>query len=133
MNAIIPSLPSLRKFPFYMAIDGLTGYLYGKARKTHPNLTAAIFMIRTLANALFYHITHYLIVGKVEAKGLRSQKIFLINSTIVNLIFIVVLRELNLIGRLFSGLIGLAVMGQLIHRVSYIQNKERELIAAKLE
>lgn len=129
MQALVPSLPSLKNLPFYAAIDGLTGYLYGKLNQTQPLLTSTIFVIRALADVLFYHIANYLVGGK----DLQSQKIFLINSTIVNLIFNVVLRELNLISRFFSCIIGLSVLGQLIHRISYIQKTERDLIAAEKE
>lgn len=127
MNALPPSLPSLMHLPFYAAIDGLAGYVYGELSQVNPNLTATIFAIRALAHTLFYHVANYILGGK----DLQSQKIFLVTSLIVNMTFLVVLRELNLIGRLFSCLLGLAVIGHLIHRVCYIQDQERQMILEK--
>lgn len=124
MNSLPLSLPSLKNLPYYVAIDSLTGYLCGKFSQTNPNLTATVFAIRALANALFYHIANYAFGGE----DLQSQKIFLVTSTLVNMTFLIVLRELNLIGRLFSCLLGLATLAYLINRVSYIQDLERQLI-----
>lgn len=123
MNLSAPSLPSLKYLPFYLAIDGLTGYLYGKLSQVNPTLTTTIFAIRGLAHSFFYHLANLILGGK----DLQSQKIFLTTSTIVNMTFLIVLRELNLIGRLFSCLLGLAVIGHLVHRVRYIQDQERRL------
>jgi len=123
MNILIPSLPSVRHLPFYCTIDVLTGYVWGKLSQTNPNLIAAIFLIRALANTFFYQLANFVLKGK----GLQAQKIFLATSMGVNLTFLVALRELNLIGSIFSLLLGLAIIGQLLHRVCYIQDEEKRL------
>jgi hypothetical protein len=122
MNPLPPSLPSLKDLPGYVVIDGLTGYICGKLSQTNPYLIATVFAIRSLAHALFYHIANYVL----GAKDLQSQKIFLVTSTLVNMIFLIALKELNVIGRLVSCLLGLATLGYLINRVSYIQDQERQ-------
>lgn len=121
---IPPSLPSLKHLPIYMTIDGLTGYVLGKINQVNPMLMAAIFTIRSLAHTLFYHLANFVLRGR----DLDSQKIFLATSTIVNMTFLIALRELNLVGKLFSCLLGLAILGHLIHRVRYIQEQDRRLI-----
>lgn len=123
-----PCLPSFTHLPWSIFMSGLAGYFCGKVSQVNPDLTAAIFAIRTLTYTLFYHITNYVLRGK----DLQSQKIFFISSTLVNWTFLIVLRELNLIGRLFSCLIGLVFIGHLISRVSYIQDQERQLILKKI-
>ncbi len=123
MNILEPSLPSLKQLPFYVAIDGLTGYLCGALSQADPKLMAVVFTIRGLADALFYQFANFVFRGD----DLQSHKIFLASSAAVNMLFLVALRELNLIGRLFSCLLSLAVIGYLIRRVSYIQEQERRL------
>lgn len=129
MNTLTPSLPSLKSLPGYVAIDGLAGYICGKLSQTNPILVATVFAIRALVNTLFYHLTNYVL----GAKDLQSQKVFLVTSTLVNMTFLIALRELNVIGRLFSCLLGLATLGYLINRVSYIQDKERQLILEEID
>ena len=129
MIVLPPSLPSLANLPIYAALDGLAGYICGKLSQANPHLIAIIFAIRAIALTLFYHIANYILQGS----DLQSQKIFLVTSTVVNMTFLIVLRELNLIGRLFSCLLGLAVLGHLIYRVSYIQDQDRQLILEDAE
>jgi hypothetical protein len=124
MHVVAPSLPSLQHLPIYLTIDVAAGYLYGKLIHVNPNFTATICAIRALTHTLFYHIANYMLGGD----GLQSQKIFLVTSTVVNMSFVIVSRELNLIGRLFSCLLGLGVIGYLFHRVLHIQEQERQLI-----
>jgi hypothetical protein len=122
-----PSFPSFRPLPIEITMDGLIGYFYDKLSQTadpHPHLTAVIFAIRPLAITLFYHTAQYVLRGK----DLQSHKIFLGTLIVINMTFLFVLKELNMIGRLFSCLFGLAFLGQLIYRVRYIQNEERKLI-----
>jgi hypothetical protein len=121
MSFLEPSLPLLKSLPFYLVIDGLTGYLCGRVGATRPELMATIFAIRAVAHTLFYLYAN----NTLKGKELQSQKIFLVTSSIINLTFLIVLREFDLIGRLFSCLLGLSVIGQLVHRVSYIQEHER--------
>lgn len=129
MNTLPPPLPSLTSLPCYVTIDGLVGYICGKFSQTNPSLVAIVFAIRALADTLFYHIANY----ALGAKDLQSQKVFLVTSTLVNMTFLMALRELNVIGRLFSCLLGLATLGYLINRVSYIQDQERQLILEELD
>lgn len=124
MNGITPSLPSLRSLPFYVACDGLIGYVCGIINSVNPSLTATILVVRTVANTLFYHLANYLLGGQ----DLKSHKIFLFTSTTVNILTFIVLRELSLIGRLCSWLLGSAMFGYFINRVCYIQDQERQLI-----
>ena len=119
-----PSLPILRQMPGYIGIDALTGYVCSHACQVNPYLTTAIFAIRPLAQTLFYHIAN----SFFEKKDLGSQKIYLFTSTSVNLIFIIVLRELDLIGYLFSCVIAAATVGYLIKRAIYVQSEERRMI-----
>jgi hypothetical protein len=123
MNTLPPSLPYLNYLPFYVAIDGTTGYLCGQVSQVNPILMASIFAIRALADTLFYQLTNFTLKGK----DLQSQRIFLVSTAVINMTFLIALRELNLIGRLFSCLLGLAVIGTLIHRVGYIQDREQRL------
>ncbi len=129
MNVTAPSLPSLANLPFSVAVDGLAGYLWGKLGQKNSELIATIFVIRALAHTLFYHIANYVLKGK----DLQSQRIFLVTSTVVNMTFLIVLRELNLIDRLFSCLLGAAILGHVIYRVSYIQDQERQQIFEGIE
>ena len=124
MMNLAPALPSLRHLPVYLVIDGACGYLYGTVSKVNPLLTLSIFAIRCLADTLFYHLANRILDGK----DLESQKIFLMTSMAVNMTFLVVMRELNLIGRFFSCMIGLGVVGYLVHRVRYIQDQERRIL-----
>ena len=122
-----PPLPSLQSLPYNVFVDGAMGYLCGRLGQTNAHLTATIFAIRSLANILFYHVANYV----VGAKDLNSQKVFLITSTLVNMICLIALREINLIGQSFSCFLGLAALGYVIHRASYIQNQERQSILEK--
>lgn len=119
---IAPSLPSLKDLSSCIAIDGLTGCLYGILSQTNFKLTTTIFAIRALTHTLFYHIANSVLQGK----DLQSQKIFLVTSTIVNMTFLFVLRELNLIGQLFSCLLGATIIGHLTYRLNYIQDQEKQ-------
>jgi hypothetical protein len=127
MSSSIPALPCLRHLPFYLSLDCVTGYLFGKLSQVNPKLTTIIFAIRALAHSSFHLLANLILRGK----DLQSQKIFLVSATIVNMTFLVVLRELNIIGRFFSCLLGLAVIGHLVHRVRYIQDQERRLFEAE--
>mgnify|MGYP006994442927 CR=1 FL=1 len=124
MSPIPPPLPTLNRIPYCMTIDALTGYLCAKWGKTNSKLTTLIFAIRSFANAFFYHAINYL----NGAKKLESQKIYLATSFVVNMTFLVALRELNLIGDIFSCLIGLAAFGYTIKRAIYIQSVENQAI-----
>lgn len=124
MSVCAPDLPTFKYFPFYIALDGFTGYLCGKLSQVNPKLTTAIFVIRSLAHSLFYQLANFILKGK----DLQSQKIFLVTSTVVNMTFLITLRELNLIGRLFSCLLGILMIGHMIGRVKYIQDQERRII-----
>jgi len=124
MNVLAPSLPSFRHLPIYLAIDGVSGYLYGTLGKVNPLMTMSIFAVRSLANTLLFHLANTLLDGK----DLQSQKIFIATSSAVNMTFLIGMRELNLIGLFFSCLIGLGVVGYLLHRVSYIQEQERRVL-----
>jgi hypothetical protein len=123
MNISTPSLPSLRYVPIRLVIDSATGLLYGKLGQVNPLLTMTIFTIRGLADTLFYYLANTIL----EGKDLRSQKIFIGTYTAVNLTFLIVMRELNLIGRFFSCIIGLGMIGCLVNRVRYIQDQERHI------
>lgn len=116
-----PSLPLLKRLPVYVAIDSLAGYICGHMSQSDPVLMATIFAIRAIADTLFYQFANFIFRGS----DLHSHKIFLWSTAAVNMVFLIALRELNLIGRLFSCLLSLAVIGYLIHRVSYIQDQER--------
>ena len=124
MSMLPPSLPILKDILGYAAIEGTLGYLCGVVGQTNPALTTTIFVTRCVAHALFYHIANF----SMGAKDLESQKIFLVNSTLVNMTFLIALRELNLIGHFSSCLIGIAALGYLINRVGYIQKEERSSI-----
>lgn len=121
MTTLPPSLPYLNYLPSYVAIDGATGYLCGHISQVNPVLMASLFTIRALSDTLFYQLANFTLKGK----ELQSQRIFLVSTAVINMTFLIALRELNLIGRLFSCLLGLAVIGTLIHRVGYIQDREQ--------
>lgn len=123
MNVLTPSLPSYRHVPVRLIIDGATGYLYGKFSQVNPLLTMTIFTIRGLADTFFYFLANAILNGK----DLQSQKIFVGTCAAVNMTFLIVMRELNLIGRFFSIMIGLGVIGYLADRVRYIQEQERRI------
>jgi hypothetical protein len=123
MSSSIPALPHLRHFPFYLTLDCVTGYLCGKLSQVNPRLTTTIFVIRGLAHSSLHLLANAISGGK----DLQSQKIFLVSATIVNMTFLVTVRELNIIGRLFSCLLGLIVISYLGGRALYIQNQERRL------
>lgn len=120
-------LPSFSDIPIYVSIDVGVGYLYGKLIQKNPSLTATLFAIRTLTDAIFYHIANY----ALEGKDLQSQKIFLVTSTLVNIAFFFILRELHLMGQLFSCLFGTAIIGRLMHRMRYIKEQEVQLMVAE--
>lgn len=120
MNPIAPSLPTFSHLPFYLAIDGASGYFYAQLAQVNLERTMTIFLIRSVANTVFYYLANKILKGK----DLQSQKIFIWTSAAVNMIFLVAMIELNLIGRFFSCLLGLSVVGIFIHRVRYIQNQE---------
>lgn len=122
MNILAPSLPNLRHLPFYLSIDGATGFIYGTLSQVNPLLTMTIFTIRGLADALFYHLANRVMDGK----DLYSHKIFIATTSAVNFTFLIVMRELNLIGRFFSCVLALALVGSLVHRVRYIQEQEND-------
>lgn len=123
-----PSLPSLEKLPYYVVIDGLTGYLCGWLCQVNPYLTTTIFAIRSVANTLLFKLakSHY------AKSTLDSHKIFLITATIVNMTFLITLKELNLIGHLFSCIIGAAAVGYIINLANYVQHIERQSIIDKM-
>ena len=114
-----PLLPSLNHVPFNLAIDSASGYVFGKLNQVNPVLTMTIFTIRGFAHTVFYLLANSILSGK----GLKSHKIYIATSFLVNMTFLIVLRELNLIGRFFSLLFGAALIGHLIHRVNYIEQK----------
>lgn len=120
MNPLAPLLPALTHLPFYLAIDGVSGILYAHVGQVNPETTVTIFLIRGLANASFYYLANKILKGK----DLQSHKIFIVTSAAINMTFLIAMRELNLIGRFFSCMLGLCVVGVLIHRVRYIQNQE---------
>lgn len=115
-----PSLPNLAYFPIYATLDGLVGYAYGRIQHINPLLTTAIFITRGVAETLFYHLAKFIL----KRRDIEPHKIFIATSAIVNMTFLLVLRELNLAAKLFPVLIGLAIVGQLINRVRYIQQLE---------
>ena len=122
MNISAPSLPNLRHLPVYLSIDAATGLIYGTLSQINPLLTMSIFTIRGLADTLFYHLANRIMDGK----DLYSHKIFIATTAAVNMTFLIVMRELNLIGRLFSCVLALSLVGYLVHRVRYIQDKESD-------
>ncbi len=119
-----PSLPNIKFIPAYAAVDLCAGYLLGLGIGINPKLTALIFAIRNLATTLFYHISTF----TMNYKDLDSHKAFLAGSIISNMIFLVTLREMNIIGKLSSYALVAVFLGSIIHRVTYIQLKEREMI-----
>lgn len=124
MQSSTPSLPTIRSFPLSIGIEGLTGFLYGTVFQINPKLMTLIFMIRGIADNILYQLINLasnLLVGSDEV---QSQKIYLINSSFINLAFLTILRDLNLFGRLFSYVLGVGCIGQLIYRVRYIDNHE---------
>ena len=123
MNALPPSLPSFKELPFDIACDCFVGYLYGKLFKVNPNLTTAIFAIRSLCHTLFYQIA-FLVLKRDE---IFSHKIYIATTTTVNLTFIIALRQLNLIGTFLSYLLSLGLIGHLISRICYIQREQDQL------
>lgn len=129
MNNFAPSLPSLslEDLPSDVLVDALTGYLYARITKRNPILMVTIFTIRTVAHTLFYRFFDSIIQGD----QLKSQKVFLTTSCIINTIFFMTLRELNLIGTFVSCLLGISFAGLLINRITYIQEQEKKLLAHK--
>lgn len=119
-----PSLPTINGTPYRVAIDALLGFTWSKLGQTNPKLTTLIFAIRSIVDTFFYHAVNYV----KGTKELESQKIYLITSTMVNMIFVVALRELNVIGQLFSCLLGVAALGYMINRIAYIQSVEQQAI-----
>lgn len=120
MNFNPPTLPTFKGWPLCIAIDSLFGYSYGKIAQVNPVLMTAIFATQTVAHTVFYQVANFVLGGK----DLLSHKIFIATSVSINLIFIAVLRQLELVGQPFACLLSLAGIGQLINRVSYIQAQE---------
>lgn len=120
MGILTPSLPSFKCLLPGVGIDALIGYTYGKFTSVNPMLSTLIFVTRTLAETIIYHIARFVLKGK----DIEAQKIFIGTSAVVNLTFILVLRELNLAAKFFPFLIGVAAIGQLVNRVRYIQQEE---------
>ena len=91
MNVSIPlspSLPSLQSLPYFVAIDGLLGFFYGKIiHPVNPYLMASICVIRSLAQTLLFNLVNFTFKGK----DLQSQKIFLATSASVNIIFFILI------------------------------------------
>lgn len=116
------SLPAFRHLPFYLVIDAGAGYLYGTLTKVNPLLTMTIFIIRGVAQTLLFKIANAIL----KAEDVYSQKIFIVTSAAVNMTFLIAMRELNLVGLFFSCLIGFGIVGQLIHRVRYVQDHEKD-------
>ncbi len=121
MNFNPPSLPTFKGLPLCIAIDGLTGYAYGKIAQVNPLLTATIFAAQALAHTVLYQLVNFTLRGQ----GLFSHRIFIATSASIKIICIAVLRQLELVGKLFAYLLSLSVLGQLINRVAYIQDQER--------
>jgi hypothetical protein len=119
MTDISYPLPSLKGLPFTLAMGGLAGFVLGNITQSNPLMTV-IFLIREAANTIFFRLASVFF----DEDGLHSQKIFIITSSIVNMTFLFALRELDLIGQLFSWLLGLGAIGILINRVKYIQKQE---------
>jgi hypothetical protein len=124
MNQIAPALPSLNNLPMIVAFDALVGYLYGKWFEMDTFLTTTIFAIRSLAKLIFFELANYLLRGD----ELRTQIVYAGVSTITDFVFIVALRQLDLISHLMSCFLCVAVMGHLIYRVGYIDAQEQLLL-----
>lgn len=120
MNMIASSLPTFKDMPIRVGLECLAGYLGGRAAKVNPILTMTICAIRGLAETCFYQIANY-IFGDDE---IRAHKIYIATSGTINMIFIIVLKELNLIGHFFSCIMGLGAIGLMILRVQHIQKLE---------
>lgn len=123
-----PSLPTLRDLPRVVLIDGCVGYLFAQVAGTNPNLMTLIFSVRGIAELFFSHIANY----SLKKTELDSHKIHIGVSMIVNMTFLVALRELKLIGQLSAIAFGIAILGRLSKRVSYVDKIEKEEEANKL-
>lgn len=117
MTVLAPSLPSFSYLPIRLPVEAISGYLYGTISKGDPVQTMVMFTIRCLAETLFFRIAN----GALDGKDTYSHKIFIATSSTVNAAFLIVMRELNLIGRLSAAILGLSVLGYLVKRVYYIQ------------
>ena len=126
MSSPIPSLPQFNQFPYLT--DAVIGFLCGKIGQTDPKLSAIIFATRGIANTLFFQIANTLL----DAQDIKSQRVFVYNATIVNFSLLVILNELNIIGKLSSFLLTLSIIGSLVGRIIYIQKKESEAIQNQL-
>lgn len=115
------ALPSLKTTPFIL-VEGLVGYAYGTVIRVNPIVTASIFAIRSFAEHLFFFLANVLMDGK----DLRSHKIGIVTSTGVNMTFLIVMREMNLIDRLSSCIFGGVIVATLAYRVSKIQKLEEQ-------
>lgn len=124
MNAIL-TLPEWRTLPINLILDSLTGYLFGRMVRVNPVLTTTIFATRCIAHTLLFKLTAYLF----KADDLKSHKIFVCTSAVVNMTFIIVLREMNLSSHLISIALSLALFGKLITHVSYIETQQEEKAA----
>lgn len=125
MNMIASSLPTFKDMPVRIALESLAGYLYGRIVKVNPIVTMTICAIRGLAETCLYQIANYLF-GDDE---IRAHKIYIATSVPINMIFIIVLKELNLIGHLSSCVLSLGVVGLMVIRVQHIQKlEEGELV-----
>ncbi|MFI0434147.1 MAG: hypothetical protein ACH350_00280 [Parachlamydiaceae bacterium] len=130
-NVTPPSLPILKKCPYYVGIAACEGYVYGKICHVNPSLAATILALHALAQTLLYHTADYFFRDKnrqsQKSTPLDSQKIFIVTSTLVSMITLVALKEFNLIGQFFYFLLGVGALGYLINRASYIQKEETAL------
>lgn len=124
MNNPLFSLPSLSSLPGYVAIDAVVGYVAGRVEgKSDPRLLMTICAIRSVVNTVFYLAVNF----SHQTTELHSAKIFLVTSTITNMVFLVALRELRLIGQLSSYLIGVSALGYLIGLAVKIQSEDKSI------
>lgn len=123
----VPHLPSLSYLPISMAGDCVFGFAFGKLTGVNAAMTTTIFLIRGIAHSIVYLLANSVFRGE----GLTSHKIYIGTTLVVNLIFLVVLREFDLISKFFLNLFGSILLAYVIRHVYYIEKprtKDKDLL-----
>lgn len=123
MVSSAPYLPAFQSIPIYVGIDSLIGFCASKIRgESNTSLVVTVCAVRALMTPLIFHLIN---VVSGNQDDLYSHKIFLFTALTVDLIFVIALKELALIGELFSFALGLLVLARAAYRVIYIQKEDR--------
>jgi hypothetical protein len=127
-----PSLPSLQYLPMNLAIDCAAGFCLSKITRVNTHLMMITFAVRCLSNAILFAVVNQIsiMIAPPLNPELRAHKVFFYTSTLTNIIFVIALKEFQLIGSFTSTLFGLAIACQIFSRLKYIEDQENAALQA---